>query len=210
MGQNKSHAVMQQRTEPHDSLDFFPTPPWATRALCEMIGDGDLNHQNCWEPACGAGHMARPLSEYFGQVIASDVHSYGWGSVDDFLLPSERRNYDWIITNPPFRLAAQFIMKARRHAVNGIAMLVRSAFLEGCERHATIFSGDNRPTRVLQFVERVPMTKGRCLRSSTTATSYCWLVWEGSADHVRLEWIPPCRKRLERWGDYDVEQRPAA
>jgi len=37
--QNTSHAVMAQRVEPHDSLDFFPTPPWATRALCEWIAD---------------------------------------------------------------------------------------------------------------------------------------------------------------------------
>ena len=35
--QNKSHAVMAQRTEPSDSQDFFPTPPWATRALMEHV-----------------------------------------------------------------------------------------------------------------------------------------------------------------------------
>jgi hypothetical protein len=31
--QNTSHAVMAQRVEPAHSLDDFPTPPWATRAL---------------------------------------------------------------------------------------------------------------------------------------------------------------------------------
>lgn len=30
--QNRSSAVMQQRAEPHNSLDDFPTPPWATKA----------------------------------------------------------------------------------------------------------------------------------------------------------------------------------
>ena len=40
MTQNRSSAVMQQRKEPHDSLDDFPTPPWATRALCEVIAKG--------------------------------------------------------------------------------------------------------------------------------------------------------------------------
>src|SRR3546814_6501707 len=33
VSQNTSHAVMAQRVEAHDSLDYFPTPPWATRAL---------------------------------------------------------------------------------------------------------------------------------------------------------------------------------
>ena len=37
MSQNRSSAVMAQRKEPPDSLDFFPTPPWATRALCERL-----------------------------------------------------------------------------------------------------------------------------------------------------------------------------
>ena len=33
MAQNTSTAVMARRAEAPDSLDFFPTPPWATRAL---------------------------------------------------------------------------------------------------------------------------------------------------------------------------------
>lgn len=39
MTQNTSHAVMAQRVEAHDSLDDFPTPPWATRALLERESD---------------------------------------------------------------------------------------------------------------------------------------------------------------------------
>ena len=60
MIQNTSHAVMAQRSEPRDSLDDFPTPPWATRALCEkLIGARhDLAGMSVWEPACGQGYMA--------------------------------------------------------------------------------------------------------------------------------------------------------
>lgn len=43
MSQNCSSAVMQQRSEPRDSLDDFPTPPWATRALCEWLRFGASN-----------------------------------------------------------------------------------------------------------------------------------------------------------------------
>ena len=35
--QNTSHAVMAQRAELKNSLDDFPTPPWATRALIEHV-----------------------------------------------------------------------------------------------------------------------------------------------------------------------------
>jgi hypothetical protein len=58
--QNTSHGVMAQRTEDKDSLDDFPTPPWATRALIEHILSEHravLSHSTCLEPACGVGHM---------------------------------------------------------------------------------------------------------------------------------------------------------
>ena len=74
MTQNRSSAVMQQRAEPHDSLDDFPTPPWATRALCEWLGPEALADMTCREPAANRGHMVRPLREYFAHVEASDVH----------------------------------------------------------------------------------------------------------------------------------------
>ena len=38
--QNTSYAVMAQRIEAQDSLDDFPTPPWATRALIEHVLGG--------------------------------------------------------------------------------------------------------------------------------------------------------------------------
>jgi hypothetical protein len=54
-----------------------------------------------------------------------------------------------------------------------------------------------------QFVERVPMVKGRLDRKATTATGYAWFVWEhGHAKSAQLVWIPPCRKLLEKHADY--------
>lgn len=80
-GQNTSSAVMQQRREGRDSLEDFPTPPWATRALCEWLdAQGFINNavvDTCREPAANRGHMVQPLREYFASVEASDVHDYG-------------------------------------------------------------------------------------------------------------------------------------
>ena len=61
------------------------------------------------------------------------------------------------------------------------------------------------PTIVAQFVERVPMVKGKLDPNASTATSYCWLVWFHARmqRHTTLMWIPPCRKTLERSYDYD-------
>jgi hypothetical protein len=69
-------AVMQRRHEAAASLDDFPTPPWATRALCEWLKPQLLDGDACREPACGRGDMVRPLAEYFARVDAADVHDY--------------------------------------------------------------------------------------------------------------------------------------
>jgi len=58
---------------------------------------------------------------------------------------------------------------------------------------------------ILQFTERVVMHKGRLTADGSSATAYCWLVWldwQNNFDGTRLDWIAPCRKRLERASDY--------
>lgn len=209
MSQNTSMAVMQQRGTSTASLDHFPTPPWATRALCEWIAPDE--GMSVWEPACAEGHMARPLAEYFARVDASDIHDYGFGLRADFLVPwglaPKLAPTDWIVTNPPFNLAAEFARKGFLVARAGVALLTRIAFLEGAERHRTLFA-PTPPTDILQFVERVPMVKGRLDRKASSATAYCWIVWRKEAaapSSTRFHWIAPCRKRLERDSDYPSE-----
>jgi hypothetical protein len=206
MGQNRSTAVMQRRTEAHDSLDDFPTPPWATRALCEWIGarDDDLINRSCREPAANRGHMVSPLKEYFCIVLGSDVHDYGFGFEQrDYLfgLSSDIDLTHWTITNPPFRLAEQFIERALERSVDGVAVILRSAFLESVGRYERLFE-TRPPSDVLQFVERVPMVKGRLDSDAASATAYAWLVWRKGAVGTHLHWIAPCRRRLERADDY--------
>jgi len=225
MAQNTSAAVMAQRHEPHDSLDDFPTPSWATRALCEqLIGFGHRLHlHHVWEPACNRGYMARTLSEYFDRVYASDVADYGWDGQDwvaDFLLDWDgaRPDCDWIITNPPFRLAAQFIEHGLRHARVGVAVFVRTTFIECSGRYEGLFR-DCPESYVFPFVERVAIWKGvlldpdvavwkpdakdgPCMGKPSSATSYSWLVWLKEPSGTVFSRIAPCRKRLTRAGDY--------
>lgn len=217
--QNKSSAVMQRDHEPHDSLGDFPTPPWATRALCERLqnpcdillnGDRPKSALSTWpltcrEPAANRGHMVKALREYFPTVEASDIFDYGAGfAVQDYLFGPDPDPVDWTITNPPFRLAEQFIARALATSTQGVAVIVRSAFLEGIGRYRGLFS-QTPPTNILQFSERVVMHKGRLSAKGSTATAYCWLIWnkrEPKGGPTEFDWIPPCRKQLERPEDY--------
>ncbi len=191
-----STAVMSRRKEPTDSLDFFPTPPWATRALISRVFDWDVSTDTAWEPAAGEGHMAEVLRESFRHVIASDVHDYGKGYavgsfVGEGLDVIGDQCADWIITNPPFNLAGQFVARALCDARKGVALLLRTSWLEGGERYREIFSG-SPPSIVAVFSERVPMVAKRWDPAASSATSYTWFVWRHPlTGHTRLMWIAP-------------------
>lgn len=228
MSQNRSSAVMQQRIEPPDSLDDFPTPPWGTRAICEFLASlgFDLTMMDCREPCANRGHMVAPLREAFGHVIASDIFDYGYGfPVRDYLFGPDAHldQTDWTFLNPPFRLAQEFIERARRLSRVGVAVIARSAFSEGQDRAIEMFI-PTPPSFELQFSERLVMLKGRLIRSgavdpfaekpgtkASTATSYSafiWLTRDAAPADTRKRWIAPCRLRLEREGDYPVYDAP--
>jgi hypothetical protein len=200
-------AVMAQRREPPTALDFFPTPPWATRALFRyvlpVLGIEEIGR--VWEPACGAGHMAAVIAEFTREpVIASDIFDYGFNAeLIDFL--DERQalsgRADWIITNPPFKPADRFALRALDLAQVGVALLLRTQWLESEERYHSIFR-DRPPTLFAPFVERVPMLRGRWDPDASTATSYSWFVWVRGAEPRPPFWIPPgCRALLSRPDD---------
>lgn len=182
-----------------EALDIFPTPPWATRALIERvlmpeIFRGEplhiLRERVVWEPSCGKGHMAIPLAEYFGHVRATDVHDWGYGDRRDldFLsvpasLPGDfpAAGVDrphWIIMNPPFVLAEQFVAKALRIATEGVAVFLRLAFVEGEERYENVWSPfAHRPRLVAPFAERVPIIEEVWDPEASSATAYAWFVF---------------------------------
>jgi hypothetical protein len=147
--------------------------------------------------------MVRPLREYFRHVVATDIHDYGFplDQKTTFLKP-HNRSVGWIITNPPFNTAEHFANWGMDHSKRGVAILVRTAFLESVRRHEKLFA-PTPPTDILQFVERVPMHKGKLVKNGSTATAYCWIVWRKHAPHgTHFHWIAPCRKALERDSDY--------
>ncbi len=209
--QNKSSAVMEQRARGevesdsdlqalYRKLEFFPTPPWAARAGAELVLALDEKACSVWEPACGQGHIAEPLREYFDRtkVIATDIHKYGYGGEWDFL--SEKRlplsGVDWVITNPPFPKAADFVRRGLEVADRGVAVLCRMAFLESASRYTLHFHSRYPLYVMAPFIERVPMQLGSWEPQGSTATAYAWFVYSkiGKAASPIIMPIPPGSK----------------
>lgn len=191
-----ARSIMSGRVEPDDSLDYFPTPPCATRALIEIVFKHlriTVDNASAREPACGEGHIAEVLTEYFAQVSASDIFDYGYGDVADFLDEHTSQTADWFITNPPFDEKAEaFLTRMLALARVGVGMFVRLQWLEGEGRYERIFDpAMTPPTLVAFFSERIALCKGRWDPEGGTATAYIWLVWiKGHKPQAPL-WIPP-------------------
>jgi len=195
----------------HRRLNYFPTPPWAARACGELVQRIDPGARSIWEPACGHGHMAHGLADYFPRVVASDIHRHGYdrGMVCDFLDPdvdAPGEPVEWIGTNPPFDHAAAFVRLALQRATRGVFMLVRLGFLESIERFELL--RETRPVLVCPFAERVPMQLGLWDPKGSTAAAYCVIVWlqpglrEDWGDEPVMRPIPPgSRNRLTRTSD---------
>lgn len=201
-----ARASMASRDEPADSLDFFPTPPWCTRALMDRVFpylDMHAPFGTAWEPACGEGHISEVLKEYFAEVRATDIHNYTGNELGNF--PSdfpEQIEADWIITNPPFgEKATEFILGALNRAGIGIAMFLQLRYLEGLDRYRRVYE-KHPPTACCFWAERVPLHRNRWEWDGDTATAYCWLVWVHGASPRPPFWIPPgCREACSRDDD---------
>lgn len=209
-----ARALMGSRHEPDDSLDYFPTPPWATRALMEhvfpQLGIAPTDLHSATDTACGEGHITGVLQEYFPAVTGSDIFDYSvdgrsppaWAGQQDYLAPDAIADEDWIITNPPFDEKAElFTLRAIEQARIGVAIFARVQWLDTIGRYERIFS-QCPPTLMAFFAERVPLVKGRWDPEASTATAYMWLLWVKDAPRLPPMWIPPgCRKQLSRSDD---------
>lgn len=193
-------SAMASRREPPDSLDFFPTPPWATRALLRDVLPLALRGEEvfrAWDPAAGEGHMAEVLREALPIVHASDIFDYGRGyRVMDFLAADTGRlpRVELIATNPPFNGFVDFALRALALAPV-VAFLLPPRYLEGSKRYEAVFR-DNPLTLYAPFVERVPMVKGVWDPTASTATAYAWFIWVRGAEPLPLFQIPPGRRKL--------------
>lgn len=128
------------------------------------------------EPACGGGHISKVLENYSYIVESSDLYNHGFGQVGiDFLNRTEKFNGS-IITNPPYSLSREFIMKALEIQTGGgiIAMLLPLQWTTAKKNY--IFY-DNI-SDVYDLLGRVGCGKNGDFSKNTRAINYAWVVFQ--------------------------------
>jgi hypothetical protein len=158
--------------------DLYETPDVAVHAL--------LKHEDLsgiiWEPACGPGRIVNVLRTAGHRVHATDLVDYGCPESEarvDFLMERHPSfHVGAIVTNPPFKLANEFVAHALTLGIPKVVMLLRLAFLES-ERRSAILDG-GLLARVHLFRKRLPMMHraGWEGRKANSGMPFAWFVWE--------------------------------
>lgn len=160
-------------------LDFYPTPEYATRELLRRVPQ--INGY-ILEPCVGDGAIARVIDGGSRVVYGSDIDPQmncsfcGDATRDDFWTGVRETMFedriDWVVTNPPFNVAAQIVPLAYEHSDKGIAMLLRLSYLEPTEdRGAWLIE---YPPTSLIILPRISFTGD----GKTDSVTCAWMVWE--------------------------------
>ena len=162
--------------------DYYATDPIAIDKLLAV----ETPSHYIWECASGEGHLSKRLIERGFEVFTSDIveRRERLDAVWDFL-ETNKTGYSAcdILTNPPYKFAKEFVLKALEFVDEGhkVFMFLKLTFLEGKSRYKDLFS-KYPPKTIYVFSERVMCAKnGRFEEMKAgggSAVAYAWFVWQ--------------------------------
>lgn len=170
MRQGADRAPLKDRKD-----DLYESPECAVKALLSVES---LPHQ-IWEPCAGRGAIVRILTAAGHAVTAHDLVAHpgadiGIATPIDFLMErAAPAGVKCVLTNPPFKLADEFV----RHGLDlgcEVIVLQRLMALEGASRSDLI---DKHLVRVWAGKERLPQMhrEGReGKRNSNSGAPFAW------------------------------------
>ena len=184
-----SNLSQKQRS----NRDFYATDPKTINALLEI----ETFSNNVWEPAAGTGNITKALEKFGYTVRSTDIVKYednsGYKAEElDFLQNRSKENSfeGDIITNPPYSLAKDFVLKALSLITPGhkVCMLLRLQFLEGQDRYAQLFS-QGRLQKVYVFTNRQVCSATNDFTVGS-AIAFAWFIWEKDYTGVPvIKWL---------------------
>jgi len=196
---NSNKSSLQRITgsgnkECRNKNDFYATPLNATISFLETFHNkiGRFS-QNILEPSCGDGAISNVLQNYNYNVYSTDLVDRGFYSENcgqdyDFLSQNyinkiPIKDFD-IITNPPFNILTDYVIKAKQIAHHRVAIFARLQILEGVSRYEKLYCDKEFPLAyVFQYVRRVTC-------NGTGLIAFAWFVFEkGYSDQPQIFWI---------------------
>jgi hypothetical protein len=185
VGGNKRHALAARGD------DLYETPEVAVKAVLKV----EQLPPYVWECACGSGSIVKVLRSAGYRVVATDLVDYGCPeslSGIDFLMETRApAGVEAIVTNPPFKLAGQFVERGLELCPR-VIMLLRLGFLESARRTKILDGG--HLACVYPIIDRLPdmHRAGWDGPRVTSQTPFAWFVWShhhrGPSTLRRISW----------------------
>lgn len=183
----KNIGASNHSNNERQSHDFYATEPKALELLLKLE-----TFNNVWECAVGNGHLANVLQKHNILNRASDlvVRDYPCEQLDFLAIDNLEYNGD-IITNPPYRYANEFILKAINiiNTNNKLALLLPIRYLEGKARKQ-IFR--TYPPKII-YVSSGKIKcaiNGNFKQMTGSAVGYAWFVWQkGYKGKSIIDWF---------------------
>ena len=165
--------------------DFYYTPYSMTEHLLR-VEDFDMGLSVC-EPATGIGGITNVLEKNWEPrlITSYDVER-------DFF--KDTKTYDYIITNPPFSQAVEFIKQAKKLAKDKFCFLLPLNYLHGKQRYEEVYKDALYGLARVHVFTRAIIMNDEPLRDDGKAQSgmlvFAWYVFEnGYKEAPQISWI---------------------
>lgn len=170
--------------------DYYATDPKALKLLLKLE-----TFSNVWEVSCGEGHLSKVLIENNIHGRSTDLIDRGFGEHGfDFLAIDNLKWGGDIITNPPYKLAQEFVEKSMEIIDSGskVAMFLKLQFLEGKARRKLFTKYP--PKTIYVSSSRLLCAKNAdfkgMIAGGGSAVAYCWYIWQkGYNGETIIKWF---------------------
>ena len=202
---NTSIYACNHRTKEDDVAenDLYCTHPESMQLFFEKCAERNfILQKKIYEPCCGLGSISDELIKQGYDVLSTDLidRGYGEGNIDFLKLTKETLRSEWkdymkcIVTNPPYKLATDFVRHSLDLAEDGVkvAMFLKIQFLEGKERKK-LFT-EYPPKTIYVSSSRLLCAKNgefeKMKAGGGSAVAYAWYVWvKGYKGDTVVKWI---------------------
>lgn len=146
--------------------DFYPTPEETINSLLNHIDFSKVS--SFLEPCKGNGAIYNKVEctiKTYCEISENIPKDY---------LSTQYNKFDLIVTNPPFSIAQDFLVKSLKES-DCVCYLLRLNYLGSKKRADTLWNKVSTPNKLLVLSKRPSFTgKG------TDATEYAWFCWDKS------------------------------
>jgi len=194
-GRLRAQSRHKDADHPHDA--YFTCPE---AIICLMHLERAWLPRVLLDPCAGKGAFTTLMAQHGYEMYANDIENYG---LEDCTIGDYRsyRVAPWIegiVTNPPYKLAVEFLQKALGEC-GYVAFLLRSMWLADADGRDDLL--ERHPPVRTYHLKRLPMMHrhGYTGKKSTSNVPHSLIVWDCRANHIEPPVRPSWRKIMTEY-----------